>query len=320
MKYVSRWIGVIFLAILIFLILRYGKIEEILAALKQLQPKWFIVVVVFELATYAVMALTWSHTLRKMGARVRFTSIIPLSVSKIFIDQTIPTGGLSGTLAVTKFLLNRGVTEPHAVGAVTVQIFSKYISYLAIFIVSAVILWFRHSLGRAFIYLSIAFTVIGIAVILIALYAWRKIRTGQLPRFLKRNESLKSLLASAKKVPNDLIWRPSVMLPAAGFQFLIFYLDGVTLWACIRGLGVPFSVTNAFAAHVISSIASTITFVPGGLGTIEGSLVGMLHFFGLSIEVGLVASLLFRVFTFWLPMIPGYIVTHYEIRKSAESS
>jgi uncharacterized membrane protein YbhN (UPF0104 family) len=54
-------------------------------------------------------------------------------------------------------------------------------------------------------------------------------------------------------------------------------------------------------AYVASRVGST----PLGLGTFEGASIAMLQLIGVEIEAALAATLLFRAFTLWLPMIPG---------------
>ncbi|MBL8138998.1 MAG: flippase-like domain-containing protein [Acidobacteria bacterium] len=57
---------------------------------------------------------------------------------------------------------------------------------------------------------------------------------------------------------------------------------------------------------MIASLFRTVGIVPGGLGTFEATSVLMLRMLGIDVAVALSATLLFRGFSFWLPMVPGY--------------
>jgi Mg2+-importing ATPase len=56
---------------------------------------------------------------------------------------------------------------------------------------------------------------------------------------------------------------------------------------------------------MISSLVRSMGFVPGGLGTFEASSIVTLRMIGARTSVALAATLMFRVLSFWLPMLPG---------------
>lgn len=76
-----------------------------------------------------------------------------------------------------------------------------------------------------------------------------------------------------------------------------------------------FAVAVVFlAGNAIGSAAPT----PGGLGAVEAALIGGLTtVVGASASVALPAVLLFRVLTFWLPVLPGWAAFSYLQRKEA---
>jgi Mg2+-importing ATPase len=82
------------------------------------------------------------------------------------------------------------------------------------------------------------------------------------------------------------------------------------LWAL--GLGV--NPAPVFASFMLSTLARTLGVVPGGLGVFEAVSVGTLKLIGVPVAAGLSATLLFRFFTFWLPMVPGLIFAQREAK------
>jgi uncharacterized membrane protein YbhN (UPF0104 family) len=64
---------------------------------------------------------------------------------------------------------------------------------------------------------------------------------------------------------------------------------------------------------------SSLAWVPGGLGTFEGTCVALLHLHGVALESALAATLLLRGATFWLPMIPGFALARREAGRRAAS-
>jgi hypothetical protein len=81
----------------------------------------------------------------------------------------------------------------------------------------------------------------------------------------------------------------------------------------LRAVGAPLDPVVAFASFVIASIVATLAWIPGGLGTFEGSCVAMLHLHGVSVESAMAGTLLLRGFSFWLPMLPGFALARREL-------
>jgi len=106
-------------------------------------------------------------------------------------------------------------------------------------------------------------------------------------------------------------WLPFIL--AAILQVTVFLLDAATLWTTLRAVGINAPPTVAFVAFMSASVAATIGPMPLGLGTFEAASVAALHLQGQPLEVALMATLLLRGLTFWLPMIPGMVVAQREV-------
>ncbi len=79
------------------------------------------------------------------------------------------------------------------------------------------------------------------------------------------------------------------------------------------GGGVSFPEIGAayLAAAALGSVAPT----PGGLGALEAALVAWLTGYGMSSGPAVSAVLTYRLVTFWLPMIPGWLTFHQMQRR-----
>ncbi|MCA9494468.1 MAG: flippase-like domain-containing protein, partial [Myxococcales bacterium] len=102
-----------------------------------------------------------------------------------------------------------------------------------------------------------------------------------------------------------LVRDPRLPLAAIGLRFGNFTLDALTFWACLRAVGVAPRLDHAWVAFVAASLGRSLGLVPGGMGTFEGGAIGALSLVKIPLEAGLAAALLFRVLSYWLPMIPG---------------
>jgi hypothetical protein len=82
-----------------------------------------------------------------------------------------------------------------------------------------------------------------------------------------------------------------------GFQIAV-------LWASFHAFGdaPPFAVIAV--AFFVGMLANLLP-LPGGVGGVDGGMVGALIAFGVEPELALLAVLGYRGFVFWMPIIPG---------------
>ena len=109
--------------------------------------------------------------------------------------------------------------------------------------------------------------------------------------------------------------------PSKGFQFVFgnlsgIFVDALTLKICLYAFSSNISLVNILAVLLGSVALSSFSPTPGGLGVVELSLV--LGFTALGIHYGQAVSavMVFRLLSFWLPIVPGYIVFLYFRRKN----
>ena len=60
-------------------------------------------------------------------------------------------------------------------------------------------------------------------------------------------------------------------------------------------------------AYGVAQILTIVPITPGGLGFVEVGLVGFLGFAGMDTGAALVATLAYRLVSYWLPMLAGAV-------------
>jgi uncharacterized protein (TIRG00374 family) len=70
-------------------------------------------------------------------------------------------------------------------------------------------------------------------------------------------------------------------------------------------------------AYFVGTLANTLP-LPGGIGGVEGGMVGAFVAFGVSPELALVAVIAYRGFAFWLPIVPG-VISWITLRRTVSS-
>lgn len=138
----------------------------------------------------------------------------------------------------------------------------------------------------------------------------------RLPAWIVRLPHVPPLLALPSNVPTayerKLKPSPLLCLEVTVYLLAVSILDGMTHWSMLHALGEPVSVLLAFPNLGFASMVAMLSPIPLGLGTFEAACTGLLIMFKDRIATALTATLLLRGFTFWLPMLPGLIVTRMK--------
>lgn len=117
----------------------------------------------------------------------------------------------------------------------------------------------------------------------------------------------------------DVLQRPKKLVTGIGGMLLLTGCFVMCLDASIRAFGGGETISYAsiavvfLAGNALGSAAPT----PGGMGAVEATLTLGLVAAGLEKEVAISAVLLFRLMTFWLPVLPGWISFNFLTRKEA---
>jgi hypothetical protein len=115
----------------------------------------------------------------------------------------------------------------------------------------------------------------------------------------------------------DMLRDPRLIFEVVTLQSGIFLLDAATLWCTGRAVGLNVDVGSTFMSFILASVVATLSPIPLGLGSFEGTCTGLLHLMGGGLEVSLAATLILRGLTLWLPMLPGLAMIRREAIKPA---
>ncbi len=80
--------------------------------------------------------------------------------------------------------------------------------------------------------------------------------------------------------------------------------DIAALWASLHAFGAPPPLPAVVMAYFIGQLLNVIP-LPGGVGGVEGGMIGALIAFGSPGSLAVLGVLLYRLISFWLPTLPG---------------
>ncbi len=91
------------------------------------------------------------------------------------------------------------------------------------------------------------------------------------------------------------------------FTVGLWLLDLFTLMAALAAVGSRPSLIPVMVAYCVAQILAQIPLTPGGLGFVEAGLTATLVLAGVSAAEAALATLAYRVFSYWLPLPVGLV-------------
>jgi uncharacterized protein (TIRG00374 family) len=305
--------GLLLLVAFIAVLMHRDEGRRCLVLLTHLTPAWLLVAAGCQVGTYVCAAAVWSRVLHRSDVALRLWSLVPLGLAKLFVDQIVPTAGVGGSLLVVHGLIRRGAPPGPATAALLMDLLSFYAAHALAVVLALGILWGYHDVHRVVLLLAVLFAGLAAGV---ALTIFRLHRRGRrvVPPWLQRLPGVRRVLQALAAVPAEVLHDPGLLLQTTAMQFTLVALDAVTFDVMLRAVGHPLHPAAVFASFTMVSVVAILGVIPGGLGLFEGGAVAMLRWFDVPIEAGLAATLLLRVWTFWLPMAPGLWMMRHEAR------
>jgi uncharacterized protein (TIRG00374 family) len=97
--------------------------------------------------------------------------------------------------------------------------------------------------------------------------------------------------------------------------------DFFALLCALRAVGAQPRPSLVVLAYLSAALLSLLPFTPGGLGFVEAGLVATLTLSGVSAGHALVATLVYRLVAFWLPIPAGgvaYVLFRRRLRAAPD--
>ena len=310
-----RWFfGLIVTAALIGAVLHFGEMENFGHLLARAQPGWLGLAILLQLSTYASVALGWSLVLCAAGTPRPLPSLMRIAVSKLVADQAVPSAGMGGNVLLVDQLAALGVPRGTAVAALLVSMVGFYAAYALLALAMLGMLWLHDKATPLMAGLVTTFMLVALAIPSLAL--WLRHRGSRpLPPRLEHIHVMRGLLDTVAQAPGKLVADRRLLLRVAGCNILIFLADGATLWACLHALGQSVGYGTAFIALIMASIVVTLGPVPLGLSTFEATSTAMLYLLGVPVEAAFTATVLLRILTLWLPLLPGMVLMRAALNR-----
>jgi len=309
-----KWVlAILFVGAVVLAAFHWGDVKQFTKLVTHAEPLWLLAALAAQIATYVSLAGEWTLVLRAGKCARSIWRMIPLAIVKLFVDNVVPTSGMSGHVVLVDRLAAIGVKRAVAVAAVILSILAYYISYAVAALCAAFLLWLHNDLSAIIAAGVGIFLCIAAAIPSGTLWVQDKGREA-MPKFLRKSKHANEFFELVGKAPSELVRSRVLVSQLTLLNGTVFVLDALTMQFCLMSLGMTAPFGAIFAAFIVASIVMTLGPVPLGLGSFEGSSIAMLRLMGVPFEAALSTTLLFRGFSLWLPLAGGMILARREMK------
>jgi uncharacterized protein (TIRG00374 family) len=102
----------------------------------------------------------------------------------------------------------------------------------------------------------------------------------------------------------EIVRRRDVLLIVGAVGYWAW--DNAVLWATFKAVGADVPLSIVLMGYLIGQLGGLLP-LPGGIGGIDGGLIGTLIVYGAPVAATAAAVLAYRVILFWLPLVGGAI-------------
>jgi uncharacterized protein (TIRG00374 family) len=294
--------------------LHWGDLRAFASLLASVEPLWLLGALGLQILTYASLSAEWALVLAAGGKRASVGRLFTLTITKLFTDQIVPTAGLSGNMVVVQQLTRIAGKRELAVAAVILEIIAYYVSYAVCTLAALAMIWLRGDISRFIVAIVSVFLCLAAAIPAGTLWLQHK-GPSAAPKWLRRFKAAEDLFELIGSAPRRLVRSRVLIAELSALNASVFVLDALTLEFCLLGLGVHAPFDAAYVPLILASIVVTLGPIPMGLGSFEATCVGMLRAMGVPFEAALSATLLYRGFALWFPLVLGMVTARRALKS-----
>lgn len=287
-------------------------------------PAWLGLAAGFEVLSFAGYVALFRAVFVRGRSRIDWRESYQITMAGLAATRLFAAAGAGG-VALTAWALRRSGMEARMVACRMVAfLVLLYAVYVATLVVDGIGLRVGLISGGGAFAITVLPALAGAAVIAVMLgvsllpsqverrLAGVRAGSPRLVRWARRAATLPFSAASGVRTAIALVRSgdPGLLGAVAWWGF-----DIAVLWACFRAFGPDAPPGGVIVmAYFVGMLGNTLP-LPGGIGGVDGGMIGAFIAFDVEPGFAVVAVLAYRGFSFWLPTLPG-AVAYMQLRRT----
>jgi uncharacterized membrane protein YbhN (UPF0104 family) len=309
------------LAVLVLIALLAPGLSEVRSILADASPGWLLAGVALEVASSAAYVLMF---------RPVFCTTMPwgrswqIGLSELASGSIVPASGAGG-LALGAWVLRRGGMPAGRIARRSVAFFlvKSSVNFAAVALIGTAM-----AVGLIGPHVSLLLTALpaGAAVLSIALVLLvPRLGPGETPgpdagRLRRAWSATRRSLIGGSAEAVVLVRSRDLTMLAGALGYWLF--DNAVLFATFEAIGYTPPLSIVLMGYLLGQLGGALP-LPGGLGGIDGGLIGALVLYGAPAAATVAAVLAYRLILFWVPLLlgmPAFVTLWRRITATPEAA
>ncbi len=284
----------------------WGGWHEVVAALLTVGIGGTLIALALSLVNYLIRFVRWQKFLAQLNHRVYWQESLRIYIAGFGL--TILPGKVGETIR-SVFLKNHGVSYPESLAAFFSEQFSNLISIMLLVTVG---LWaYPQAQPVVFILGGIILAILIVLQLSSLLQAMGSFAQKIFPaRFAKLIASSIEIVLHSKRC-----FSLPMLLYGITLGLIAWGAEGLAFYYIMHLLGSDMSLQTALFIYSFSMLVGAISFLPGGLGGTEATMVALLILNHIALPEAVAATVLIRLATLWFAVALGVIALSMPARE-----
>jgi uncharacterized membrane protein YbhN (UPF0104 family)/membrane-associated phospholipid phosphatase len=276
-----------------------GELRQTVDALRSVRWEWLVA------GGFGATSLYFAAALALMGAvehPLAFGRTTLVQLAGSLMNRLAPKG-LGGMGINERYLERAGIERPIAVASIAINMAAGMVVGVLTLAAAGALLGLRGveqvHLPKNWPYLVaflVAITLLGLGLFFRSPATRRKVVSP----VITAGRGLLRVLSS-----------PLQAAQLCGGVVGVMVANVLTLAVCLQAFGGDASLLKVIAVYLGGSAIASASPTPGGLGAVEAALVAGLTAVGIRTGPAVAGVLTYRLLTFWLPIIPGFLALRF---------
>ena len=115
--------------------------------------------------------------------------------------------------------------------------------------------------------------------------------------------------------------KPKIFVTCSALSATYWILESIAVYFILQSFGIDlFEISDVILTYTTSIILGVASFIPGGIGVSESTLIGLLTINGLVFSSAVSLTIFIRIFTLWYSVLVGFIALKFTGAFSINNS
>lgn len=288
---------------------------------------WLAVALVFTLASFGGYVMMFQGVFvradTRAGSRIDWRASYQITMAGLAATRLFAAGGAGGIALTAWALRGAGMARRTVADKTLAFLILTYAVYMAALVICGFGLYYDLLPGPGPFAITVIPAIFGLIVILVGLGLARvppdlqrrlegfATRGGRVARVAQLLSNAPAAFSSGiREAMCHVRERDPALLGALAY----WGFNIAVLWACFHAFGDPPPLAVIIMGYFVGFLGNLLP-LPGGIGGVDGGMIGAFAAFGVPLSLVVPVVLAYRVFTFWLPTIPGAIA-YFQLRRT----